>query len=102
MFDSYRAHARIMRRLCTVLLDDYPHGSDLESIWGFPKSRCTILGGPHNKDYGISGSMLGSHFFGKLPNGGCSKGPCKRRAMGNTVPQWAVLTKREEIRLPRP
>ena len=31
-------------------------------IWGFPKIRGTFLGGPHNKDYSISGSILGSLF----------------------------------------
>ena len=39
----------------------------LEVIWGFPKIRGTILGGSDNKDYSILGSMLGSHYFGKLP-----------------------------------
>ena len=28
----------------------------------------TILGGPHNKDYNILGSILGSPYFGKLPD----------------------------------
>ena len=28
----------------------------------------TFLGGPHNKDYSILGSILGSPYFGKLPN----------------------------------
>ena len=36
-------------------------------IRGFPKMRGTILGGPHNKDYDILGSTLGSPYFGKLP-----------------------------------
>ena len=40
-------------------------------IWGFPKTRGTIWGGPHNKDYSILGSILGSTlgspYFGKLP-----------------------------------
>ena len=40
-------------------------------IWGFPKIRGTIWGGPHNKDYSILGailgSTLGSPYFGKLP-----------------------------------
>ena len=27
----------------------------------------TFLGGPHNKDYSILGSILGSPHFGKLP-----------------------------------
>ena len=36
-------------------------------IWGFPKIRGTLLGGPHNKDYSILGSIVGSPDFGKLP-----------------------------------
>ena len=31
--------------------------------WGY------FFGGPHNKDYNISGSILGSPDFGKLPCG---------------------------------
>ena len=27
----------------------------------------TLLGGPHNKDYSICGSILGSPHFGNLP-----------------------------------
>ena len=40
-----------------------------DAIWGFPKIRGTLLGGPHNKDYSILGSILGSRNFGKLPYG---------------------------------
>ena len=29
--------------------------------------RGTPLGNPHNKGYSISGSILGSPYFGKLP-----------------------------------
>ena len=36
-------------------------------IWGFPKIRGTILGGPYNEDSSILGSILGSPYFGKLP-----------------------------------
>ena len=36
-------------------------------IWGFPIIRGTLFGGPHNKDYSILGSILGSLYFGKLP-----------------------------------
>ena len=36
-------------------------------IWEFPKIRGTLLRGPHNKDYSILGSILGSPYFGKLP-----------------------------------
>ena len=35
---------------------------------GFPKLGGTLFGGPHNKDYSILGSILGSPYFGKLPN----------------------------------
>ena len=38
-------------------------------IWGFPKIRVTIWGGPIMKDYSILQSILGSHgspSFGKL------------------------------------
>ena len=34
---------------------------------GFPKIRSTLLGGPYNKDYSLLGSILGSPYFGKLP-----------------------------------
>ena len=36
-------------------------------MWGFPTSRGTFLGGPHNKDYSILGSILGYPDSGKLP-----------------------------------
>ena len=36
--------------------------------WEFPKIRGTLFGGPHNKDYSILGSILGSPNFGKLPH----------------------------------
>ena len=32
-------------------------------MWGVPKIRGTLFGGPHNKDYSIWGSILGSHYF---------------------------------------
>ena len=34
------------------------------SSWGFPKLRGTLFGGPHNKDYSILGSILGSTILG--------------------------------------
>ena len=34
---------------------------------GFPIFRGTISGCPHDKHYSILGSVLGSHYFGKLP-----------------------------------
>ena len=37
------------------------------AIWGFPKIRGTLFGGPYNKGYSILGSILGSPYFGKLP-----------------------------------
>ena len=36
-------------------------------IWGFPKIRGTFFGGYYRKDYRMSGSILGSPYFGKLP-----------------------------------
>ena len=36
---------------------------------GFPKIGGNLFGGPHNKDYSILGSILGSPHFGKLPFG---------------------------------
>ena len=36
------------------------------TIWGFPKIRGYLFGGPNNKDYSILGSILGSPYFGKL------------------------------------
>ena len=36
-------------------------------IWGFPRIRGTIFGGPNYKDYNILGYILGSPYFGKLP-----------------------------------
>ena len=36
-------------------------------VLGFPKIRGTFFGGPHDKDYSILGSILGSPCFGKLP-----------------------------------
>ena len=41
----------------------------LAKIWGFPKIRGYHFGGPHNKDYNILGSILGSPNVGKLPFG---------------------------------
>ena len=33
-------------------------------MWGFPKIRGTILGGPNNKDYSIWGFILGPPILG--------------------------------------
>ena len=33
------------------------------------KNLGCLFGGPHNKDYSILGSTLGSPYFGKLPKG---------------------------------
>ena len=40
-------------------------------VWGlgFPKIMCTFFGSPSKKDLNISGSILGSPCFGKLPFG---------------------------------
>ena len=35
---------------------------------GVSQDRGIMLGGPHNKDCSIWGSILGSPYFGKLPN----------------------------------
>ena len=40
-----------------------------QRIWGFPKIRGYLFGGPHNKDHSTLGSILGSPCFGKLPFG---------------------------------
>ena len=48
-----------------------PSGSYL-SCGGFPKIGVPFWG-PHNKDYNILGSILGSPHFGKLPNRRCKK-----------------------------
>ena len=34
---------------------------------GISQNQGTILGGPNNKDYSVLRSILGSHYFGKLP-----------------------------------
>ena len=39
----------------------------LARFGGFPKLGVPF-GGPHNKDYSILGSILGSPYLGKLPN----------------------------------
>ena len=46
---------------------DSLNGRGVGLIWGFPKIRGTLSGGPYNKDYSILGSILGSPHFGKLP-----------------------------------
>ena len=43
---------------------------------GVSQNKGYHLGDPHNKDYNILGSTLGSPYFGKLPYGVClSYGP---------------------------
>ena len=39
----------------------------IPKMWGFPKIRGTLLGGPHIKDYSILGFIMGSPYFGKVP-----------------------------------
>ena len=41
-----------------------PWNMRLTVIWGFPKIRGTLFGGPQNKDYIILGSILGSPYYG--------------------------------------
>ena len=36
-------------------------------FWRFPKVKGTFLGGPHDKDYRVLMSILGSPYLGKLP-----------------------------------
>ena len=38
----------------------------MHAYGGFPKLGY-LTGGPHNKEYSILGSILGSPYFGKLP-----------------------------------
>ena len=57
--------------------------------WGFPKIGGYPFGGPNNKDYGIFGSILGSPYFGKLPNGGLG--------LRNTVPNWWRILNAETL-----
>ena len=38
------------------------------AILGFAKIGGYLFGSPHTKDYSTWGSMLGSPYFGKLPN----------------------------------
>ena len=46
--------------------DHATFGSVLGStIWGFPKIRGAILGGPYNKDYSILGVYIGVPLFGE-------------------------------------
>ena len=47
-------------RICALL------GLDMYDT-GFPKLDGTFLGSPHDKDFNTSGSILGSHYLGKLP-----------------------------------
>ena len=49
---------------------------------GFPKLGVPFLGGPHNKDYSILGSILGSPYFGKLPNPLNTKSPTSKSQSG--------------------
>ena len=55
---------------------------------GFLKLGVSYWGGPHNKDYSILGSILGSPYLGKLPNGLESKGTLGFRVWGLGV--WGL------------
>ena len=49
---------------------------------GFPKLGVPF-GGPYNKGYSIGVSILGSHYFGKLPNSGfAAVRPVKGKLLG--------------------
>ena len=50
-----------------MLTPERPY-SDLTMNMGFPKIRGTLLGGPHDKDCIIWGTILGSPYIGKLPH----------------------------------
>ena len=43
-----------------------PRISRCQGIWGFLKIGGIFLGGPHNKDYSILGSILGFRYCGQL------------------------------------
>ena len=45
----------------------HPTAKDCNWMWEFPKIMGTLFGGPQNKEYHILGSILGSHYVGKLP-----------------------------------
>ena len=55
--------------------------------WGY------LFGGPHNKDYSILGSILGSPYLGKLP--------CKSKCSSSKV-VFVYLQKRSFMRLASP
>ena len=48
--------------------DSEPEGF-LGTYGGFSKIRAYPFGDPHNKDFSIVGSILGSPYSGKLPYG---------------------------------
>ena len=59
-----RCHKKSFQQLLVIPGRAKPN---MTPIWGFPKVRGTFFGGPHNKDYSILGSILGSPLLGKLP-----------------------------------
>ena len=67
---SHSCSEAVPDRFCKLFLgSSRPPAHFSQTIWGFPKNKGTILGGPLDKDYSILGSMLGSPYLGKLPFG---------------------------------
>ena len=54
---------QVCQRSSTQRLPDTSYSQNPK--WGFPKIRGTFLGGPHNKNYDILGSILRFPFWGK-------------------------------------
>ena len=49
-------------------------GRFAEVIWGFPKIRGTLFGGPYNKDYSILGSIFGETTISSMAACGHNNG----------------------------
>ena len=57
----------------------------------------TFLGDPHNKDYSILRSILGSPYFGKLPNPESQSKPARllRTMSGSPCGSWLAISCRD-------
>ena len=71
-----------------------PKGTSLHSIsflfqklMGGSKKEGYRMEGPHNEDYSIWGSILGSPYFGKLPN---NNRKLLERSPNVCKPQWGI------------
>ena len=69
------------------------HAQDVCNTWsqalqdtGVSQNQGYNFGGPHNKDYSIRGSILGSPYFGKLPYSLCTL------SMASGSGAWAVTS----------